>query len=68
MDQIGKFGEQTSRILEFKPEGLEGQLFIKQNFVCAEVIGFKRAYYLIDMFKVESILLVKFLGVLKKHA
>ena len=24
MDQIRKFGEQTSRILEFKPEGLEG--------------------------------------------
>ena len=24
MDQICKFGEQTSRILEFKPEGLEG--------------------------------------------
>ena len=23
MDQIRKFGEQTSRILEFKPEGLE---------------------------------------------
>ena len=26
MDQIRKFGEQTSRILEFKPEGLEGYL------------------------------------------
>ena len=25
MDQIRKFGEQTSRILEVKPEGLEGQ-------------------------------------------
>ena len=24
MDQIREFGEQTSRILEFKPEGLEG--------------------------------------------
>ena len=24
MDQIRKFGEQTSRILEFKLEGLEG--------------------------------------------
>ena len=24
MDQIRKFGEQTSGILEFKPEGLEG--------------------------------------------
>ena len=24
MDQIRKFGEQTSRILEFKPKGLEG--------------------------------------------
>ena len=24
MDQIRKCGEQTSRILEFKPEGLEG--------------------------------------------
>ena len=24
MDQIRKFGEQTSRILEFKPEGLKG--------------------------------------------
>ena len=24
MDQIHKFGEQTSRILEFKPEGLAG--------------------------------------------
>ena len=24
MDQIRKFGEQTSPILEFKPEGLEG--------------------------------------------
>ena len=24
MDQIRKFGEQTSRILELKPEGLEG--------------------------------------------
>ena len=23
MDQIRKFGEQTSRILEFKPEGLD---------------------------------------------
>ena len=29
MDQICKFGEQTSRILEFKPKGLEGQYFIK---------------------------------------
>ena len=29
MDQIRKFGEQTSRILEFKPEGLEGQSMIK---------------------------------------
>ena len=29
MDQIRKFGEQTSRILEFKPKGLEGQLYIK---------------------------------------
>ena len=26
MDQIRKFGEQTSRILEFKTEGLEGYL------------------------------------------
>ena len=26
MDQIPKFGEQTSRILEFKPEGLEGYI------------------------------------------
>ena len=25
MDQIRKFGEQTSRILEFKPKVLEGQ-------------------------------------------
>ena len=24
MDQTRKFGEKTSRILEFKPEGLEG--------------------------------------------
>ena len=31
MDQIRKFGEQTSRILEFKPEGLEGQYIIIQN-------------------------------------
>ena len=29
MDQFRKFGEQTSRILEFKPEGLEGQYEIK---------------------------------------
>ena len=29
MDQIRKFGEQTSRILEFKPEGLESQYDIK---------------------------------------
>ena len=28
MDQIRKFGQQTSRILEFKPKGLEGQQFI----------------------------------------
>ena len=27
MDQIRKFGEQTSRILEFKPEGLEGYVW-----------------------------------------
>ena len=26
MDQIRKFGEQTSRILEFKPKGLEGYM------------------------------------------
>ena len=26
MDQTRKFGEQTSRILEFKTEGLEGYL------------------------------------------
>ena len=31
MDQIRKFGEQTSRILEFKPEGLEGQLIINES-------------------------------------
>ena len=31
MDQIRKFGEQTSRILEFKPKGLEGQYLINQN-------------------------------------
>ena len=29
MDEIRKFGEQTSRILEFKPEGLEGYYVIK---------------------------------------
>ena len=29
MDQICKFGEQTSRILEFKPEGLDFQYKIK---------------------------------------
>merc|ERR1712051_1106313 len=29
MDQIRKFSEQTSRILEFKPEGLEGKSLIK---------------------------------------
>ena len=28
MDQIREFGEQTSRILEFKPEGLEGYVYI----------------------------------------
>ena len=26
MDQTRKFSEQTSRILEFKPEGLEGYI------------------------------------------
>ena len=31
MDQIRKFGEQTSRILEFKPEGLDFQYLINQN-------------------------------------
>ena len=29
MDQTRKFGEQTSRILEFKPEGLDFQYKIK---------------------------------------
>ena len=29
MDQTCKFGEQTSRILEFKPKGLDFQLSIK---------------------------------------
>ena len=33
MDQFRKFGEQTSRILEFKPEGLEGQYYITANFI-----------------------------------
>ena len=28
MDQIRKFGEQTSGILEFKPKGLDFQLYI----------------------------------------
>ena len=32
MDQIRKVGEQTSRILEFKPEGLEGQYNINNKF------------------------------------
>ena len=31
MDQIRKFGEQTSRILEFKPEGLEGYRIYNLN-------------------------------------
>ena len=29
MDQTCKFGEQTSQILEFKPEGLDFYIFIK---------------------------------------
>ena len=33
MDQTCKFGEQTSRILEFKPEGLDFQLLHKTNFI-----------------------------------
>ena len=32
MDQTCKFGEQTSRILEFKPEGLDFQLQIRDEW------------------------------------
>ena len=32
MDQIRKFGEQTFRILEFKPEGLEGYDFKSASY------------------------------------
>ena len=34
MDQIRKFGEQTSRILEFKPEGLEGYNAYNYSVLC----------------------------------
>ena len=30
MDQIRKFGEQTSQILEFKPKGLDFQSWIRK--------------------------------------
>ena len=33
MDQIRKFGEQTSRILEFKPKGLEGYTIDKTFYM-----------------------------------
>ena len=33
MDQIRKFGEQTSLILEFKPEGLEGYILQNQRLI-----------------------------------
>ena len=33
MDQIRKFGEQTSRILEFKPEGLEGFTYTSISYI-----------------------------------
>ena len=39
MDQIRKFGEQTSRILEFKPEGLEGQYEIKMTILFLDFFG-----------------------------
>ena len=35
MDQIRKFGEQTSRILEFKPEGLEGKEVCNGGVACS---------------------------------
>ena len=37
MDQIRKFGEQTSRILEFKPEGLD-------IFFLSSLLRFKREF------------------------
>ena len=38
MDEICKFGEQTSRILEFKPEGLEVYFDIKVDAICEDII------------------------------
>ena len=34
MDQIRKFGEQTSRILEFEPEGLDFYSLLKPSTFC----------------------------------
>ena len=31
------FGEQTSRILEFKPEGLEGYIYIFFFLICSSI-------------------------------
>ena len=42
MDQIRKFGEQTSRILEFKPKGLDFQLQIYPKTHLS--LWFRRAY------------------------
>ena len=45
MDQARKFGEQTSRILEFKPEGLDFQLFI--SYKVRNVINVKSILLLV---------------------
>ena len=45
MDQARKFGEQTSRILEIKPEGLDFQLFI--SYKVRNVINVKSILLLV---------------------
>ena len=45
MDEARKFGEQTSRILEFKPEGLDFQLFI--SYKVRNVINVKSILLLV---------------------
>ena len=47
MDQIRKFGEQTSRILEFKPEGQVSIVDVENN-LNAKTIGFRGSSWKIN--------------------
>ena len=59
MDQTRKFGEQTSRILEFKPEGLDFYNYYNVIFISTLLISALVKLYQkncqIDWFKVSKI-------------